>query len=160
MENSKKIILLALLFIIISCKKSVKECQNCETNKDSIIFIDKDLNEIYFRTKAIERHPKLEKSLKANNYYVFYNRVNIYSLNKEVNLQEIINVESFRKINSYYFEDSEFIYFVPQNPTGSYFNILDKKENIKFSKSKDTIYSQYGIFYKGNLVTQKLSTKK
>lgn len=154
MENSKKLILLALSFIIFSCEKNLKDCQNCETTKDSLIFVNKDQNEIYFRTKSIERHPKLEKKLHANNYYEFYNTVNIYSLNKDVSLKEIINIESFRKINNFYFEDNEFIYFVPQNPTGNYFNILDKKQNIKFSKNKDTIYSRYGVFYNGILLNK------
>jgi hypothetical protein len=154
MENSKKLILLALSFIIFSCEKNLKDCQNCETTKDSLIFVNKDQNEIYFRTKNIERHPNLGKKLHANNYYEFYNTVNIYSLNKDVSLKEIINIESFRKINNFYFEDNEFIYFVPQNPTGNYFNILDKKQNIKFSKNKDTIYSRYGVFYNAILLNK------
>lgn len=159
MENSKKLILLALSFLIISCEKNLKDCQNCETTKDSLIFVNKDQNEIYFRTRSIERHPKLEKKLHANNYYEFYNTVNIYSLNKNVSLKEIINIESFRKINNFYFEDNEFIYFVPQNPNDNYFNILDKKQNIKFSKNKDTIYSQYGVFYNGNLLSKAFPTE-
>ncbi|MFP3663299.1 hypothetical protein SB768_33210, partial [Burkholderia sp. SIMBA_043] len=68
MENSKKLILLMILFSIISCEKNLKECQTCETNKDSLIFINKDKNEIYFRAKSIDRHPKLQKRLHDNNY--------------------------------------------------------------------------------------------
>ncbi|WP_188617513.1 hypothetical protein, partial [Cloacibacterium rupense] len=97
MENSKKLILFSLiLFTFISCHKNLKECQECKTDKDSLIFVDRETKEVYIRLKAIEYHPKLEEKLKANNYYSFYNSVNIYSLNKSVNLSEIIDQKSFK----------------------------------------------------------------
>lgn len=152
MENSKKLILFVICFAIFSCQKSLKNCENCETNKDSLIFVDKKTKEIYVRLKAVELHPKLEKELKANRYNVFYNTVNIYSLDKNVSLKEIIDQRSFKRINNYYFEDSNFVYFTPQDPIGNYFNVLDKKENVKFSQNKDTLYSKYGNFYNGILL--------
>jgi hypothetical protein len=153
MENPKKLILFIVLLLIVSCQQNLKKCQECETDKDSLIFVDKKNNEVYVKLKAVERHPKLEEELKANHYYNFYNSVHIYFLNKNVPLGEIIDQKSFKRINDCYFEDSNFIYFTPHIPTGDYFNILDRKENVKFSTNKDTIYSRYGNFYKGVLIT-------
>ncbi|UIR57865.1 hypothetical protein LZQ00_08600 [Sphingobacterium sp. SRCM116780] len=148
MENSTKIALLASLFVYISCGNNLKECQDCTTNKDSLIFIDKD-DEVYVRLKAKDRHPMKQEKLKANNYYEFYNFVYIYSLDKEVRVKDIIDQKSFKIINSSYFEDDKFIYFSPTLP-GDHFNLLDKKEYVKFSKDKYTVYSRYGTFHLGD----------
>ncbi|MDI9309512.1 MAG: hypothetical protein QM535_04805, partial [Limnohabitans sp.] len=88
MENSKRVILFLIILMSISCNKSLKKCQDCETTKDSLVFYDN--NNVYIRIKAIYMHPKLEKELKANNYYEYYNRVFIYGLGKDVCLKEII----------------------------------------------------------------------
>lgn len=155
MENSKRLILIFILLIFISCNNiSEKNCQRCTTTKDSLLFQDKEKNELYIRLKATERHPSMEKELKANNYYIFCNYVNIYSLGKDVKIKEVINQKSFRKINAYYFKDNELVYFTPSDPKGDYFNVLDRKEWVKFSKNKDTLYSRYGIFYKGILIDE------
>ncbi|MFY1048091.1 hypothetical protein [Chryseobacterium sp. GP-SGM7] len=156
MENSKKLILTLILLIFVSCNKNnLRICQECITTNDSLIFQDKKTDELYIRLKAIDHHPSMEKELKANNNYAFYNYVNIFPIGKNVKVKEIINQKSFRKINDNYFEDNELIYFTPSDPKGDYFNILDRKEFVKFSKNKDTVYSRYGIFYKGALIGSK-----
>lgn len=98
MENSKRLILTFILLIFISCNNiSEKNCQRCTTTKDSLLFQDKEKNELYIRLKAIEHHPSMEKELKTNNNYAFYNYVNIYSIGKNVKVKEVINQKSFKK---------------------------------------------------------------
>lgn len=150
MENSKRVILFLIILMSISCNKSLKKCQDCETTKDSLVFYDN--NNVYIRIKAIYMHPKLEKELKANNYYEYYNRVFIYGLGKDVCLKEIIDRESFKKISDNYFEDINFVYSTPHIPKGDCFNLIDRKENIKLSRNKDTLYSKFGTFYRGDII--------
>ena len=97
----------------------------------------------------------MEKELKANNNYTFYNYVNIFSIGKNVKIKEVINQKSFRKINNNYFEHDGLVYFTPSDPKGDYFNVLDRKEFVKFSENKDTVYSRYGVFYRGTLIESK-----
>ena len=122
-----------------------------------MLFTNTKSNSLYVRVRTVNFNPSQIVKIKANKYYSFYNYVYIYSLDKSVPLKDFIDVNTFRKIdnNGNYFEDKYFIYFTPYNPVGYYFNLIDKKENVTFSKNKDTLYSKYGTFYKGVYINYK-----
>ena len=160
MENSK-IILLIVIILLFSCKqkhnRNLKDCVKCIELKDSLLFIDKNSGDIYVKIKSVDLHPSLTEKLKANNYYSYYNCVYLFSLDKNVHLNEFIDIKTFKKIdkNGNYFEDKNFVYFSPYMPIGDFFNLIDKKENVKFSLNKDTLYSKFGTFYRGVLIDSK-----
>jgi hypothetical protein len=163
MENSKKVILIIIILsLFLSCKHKITEnlleCKDCESiKKDSLLFIDKKNNVLFIRVKSVYLNPSLLKKIKANNYRSYYKYVYLYPLEKSVSLKELIDIKTFKKIdvNGNYFEDKNFVYFTPYMPVGNYFNLIDKKEYVKFSLNKDTLYSKYGTFYRGVLINTK-----
>jgi len=118
--------LLLATFLIHSCRKKVQIADNDNTideyfavNKDSLLF--KKSNELYFRCYSKENESYRYLSIVYLNDDYFSKELNEYGIEKVSN---IIDLDSFIKINDTLFRDKNYKYLFKRMHSGGTLSVL------------------------------------
>jgi len=147
----------SFFFIIISVL-SFNFCSQKENGKSNAVALESHKNcepikADLFKCEEDDLYIKLREDFnpsKVNHKFMLIDYVFSYENQEQFSLNEIIDINSFQKINNYYYSDKRNFYFTPFRYAGNhYFNFISKDDVIKMSNDEDTLYLKTEKLYKG-----------